>query len=278
MITTKARPRLRWAGLTLATILVLAACGDDDGDAETAGDDTTGAETATSVDAATEAACDAYVAIERAFSIDEDPEAGIAALQDFVAAAPADVAAEVEPAISPLEQDVEAALESAEVANAETTFDRYAFESCGDTLVEMDGVDFAFSGIPSEIEAGRVVFRFSNESLSGEFHEALVLRRDPAAEGSAHDALVAALGEAPISVEGTYAVFEQMELVAVGFVEPEGGDTEDMFAVDMEPGEYVVACLLPANSPETLEPYFAGEDVDGHRHLEDGMFTEVTVT
>jgi hypothetical protein len=43
------------------------------------------------------------------------------------------------------------------------------------------------------------------------------------------------------------------------------------------PGEYILACLLPVNSSELIEAYFAGEEVEGTYHFQSGMFVELTV-
>ena len=63
-------------------------------------------------------ACDAFVAIDREFSINEDIEAGIAAIVAFVDDVADDVADEVEPLFPLLREDPEAAFESEEFATA----------------------------------------------------------------------------------------------------------------------------------------------------------------
>jgi len=237
--------------------LAVAACGGDDGGEGAA-------------------ACDAFIAIDQAFTLDEDLEAGTVALEDFVAAAPDNVASEVEPLIPFLKDDVEAALESDELAAAEAAGDAYALDNCGDTRVDVEGFNFAFPGMPSELEAGRVAFNLTNQTQTDEAHEALLLRKNDGVTETPHDILSSALG-ASISVDATLEALEQFTLVAVGFVEPEGGDTQDVFVADLEPGEYIVACLLPVNSADLLEAYFAGEELEGSSHFDAGMFAEFTV-
>ena len=264
----------RWGKAVLGLAIVLVAlaalavaCGGDDGGDSTA---TTAATDAT-------AACDAFVAYSQAFDINEDLEAGIASLKDFAAAVPEDVAAAVEPLISRLEEDPEAVFASEGAVPGDTEADQYALENCGDTRVDVDAYNFAFVGMPSELEAGRVAFNMVNRTQTGEFHEALLLRQDDGVTETANDQLVEALGE-PISVEGTINALEQFDFVAVGFVQPEGLDPEDVFVADLEPGRYVLACLLPEKSPELLDAYFAGEEITGKsRHSDLGMFVEFTV-
>jgi hypothetical protein len=236
----------------------LGACGDDAG--------------------ASSEACDAYVAIDRELSINEDMEAGIAALEAFVAAAPDDVGADVEPLVPLLRDDPEAVDGSEELPIAESAADDYALENCHDTRVDLEASNFVFSGAPDEIDAGRVAFTITNHTQTDELHEALLLRKNDGVEGSAREVLAAALGDQPVSVETTLGALEQFTLVGAGFVEPPGGDGFDVFVVDLEPGEYIVACLFPENSAEQIEPYFGGEVVDGRYHFHHGMFAELTVT
>lgn len=225
----------------------------------------------------TAAACDAYVAVDQAFFVDEDLEAGLAALQDFHDNAPDEVAAEVEPFVTRLREDGAAGLESEERVPAETAADDYAFENCGDTDVELSAVDYAFSGAPSELDAGRVALHLTNDTQTNEVHEALLLRKKDGVAGTAHEALSRGLGDA-ISVDDTLAAFEPFSMVGGGFAEPTGGDTEDVFLVDVEPGEYILVCLLPIDTAQNLEPYFGGEEIEAERHLERGMFTEISVS
>lgn len=219
------------------------------------------------------AACDAIVAIDQAVTVREDIEGGIEALKAFAAAAPEDVAARVEPAIAALDQDPEAAMESEEVVTAEDAFDAYALDHCADTRVDVTATDYAFAGIPAEIDAGRVVFDLVNESESGEAHEAIVLRRKDGVEESAHDILARAT---PTGIASLSEMFEKFTIVDVGWTPPD--DTEDVFVADLEPGAYVVTCMLPEDSADNLEAYFAGQDVQTPRHFDKGMFTAFTVT
>jgi hypothetical protein len=220
------------------------------------------------------AACDAWMAVDQAFNIDEDPEAGVAALEDFAASAPAEVAADVEPFLTLITENPDAAFESEEMVTAGAAADGFAFDNCGDATFEVGAVNFAFDGIPTEIEAGRVIFDLANLSQTGEFHEAILLRKNDDVAVSAYDALASALDES-ISIETTLAALESFELVNVGFVEP--GSEGDVFGADLRSGEYLVVCLLPVDSPNTIEPYFMGETVEGDRHFDQGMFATFVV-
>lgn len=244
---------LRWVALLAVITGVMPACGGDDGVAAT---------------------CDAIVAVDEAITVAEDPEAATNALQDLVLAAPDEVAEAVEPLLALMRQDPGPAMESAELATAEAAVDGYAVDSCGDTTIEIEAMNFNFSGMPATVDAGRVVFDVTNASQTGEFHEAVLLRSD--GDSSPAEVLEAAL-DGPVSAEATMGALQDFSLVAAAFVEPDGGDTEDAFVADLEPGRYILVCLLPVNSQELIEPYFGGEAVEGTRHFDVGMYAEFTV-
>lgn len=222
------------------------------------------------------AACDAWIQVERAINVDEDLSAAIDALDAFVDDAPGDVSDDVAPIITMLRDDPEAAFESTELVTAETAGDDYVLDNCGDTVVEVEAVNFAYSGVPDTIDPGRVVFELTNHSATGEFHEALLLRNDDDTTARPRDALAAGLTN-PITATNTFEAIAPFTVVAISLVEPDGGDTTDAFAADLTPGDYIIACLLPVDSPDLLERYFAGEEVAAQRHFDEGMFAEFTV-
>lgn len=243
--------------LVVTLLLAVTACGDDDAD------DTT------------DAACDAYVEVDRAFVVEEDPVAAIAALEDFAAAAPDDVSEPVEQFLAAHDAQGDAAFESEELATAESAADAWVFETCADETLDLGAHDFAYTGGATTIDAGRVAIRVTNQSESGEIHEAILLRKHDDVAASAHDALAAGL-EQPISIESTFAALEPFDFLGVSFAEPDDADG-DVFLVDLEEGEYLLACLFPENSTELFEPYAAGVPVDGNRHFDHGMYLELTV-
>jgi hypothetical protein len=253
--SSKRRSAPTTIGILLVALAATAGCGDDDNESA--------------------AACDAWVDVERAINVDEDLAAAIDALDAFVDAAPDDVADDVDPIIEMLRDDPAAAFESPELTTAESAGDDYVFDNCGDTVVEVEAVNFAYSGVPDTIDAGRVVFELTNHSATGEFHEALLLRNDDSTTTS-HDVLAAGLTD-PITAANTFEAIAPFTIVAISIVEPDGGDTADVLAADLTPGDYIIACLLPVDSPELLEQYFNGDEVAGHRHFDEGMFAEFTV-
>lgn len=273
----KTKP-LAWLGLLLAFTLIAAACNSSSSDTSEATTPTTAApnETTTAAGVTTTAACDAFVAASQALD-NGDLQTALASLKDFVAAVPNDVAADVEPLVSLLEEDPEAAFETEGADPGDTAADQYALENCGDTRVDIEAYNFAFVDVPPELEAGRVAFNMVNRTQTDEFHEAILLRQNDGVTETAHDQLSEILG-APISVEATFEALQQFSLVTVGFVAPEGGDTEDVFVADLKPGQYILVCMLPEHSSELLEAYLGGEEIVGERHNDLGMFAEFTVS
>lgn len=160
--------------------------------------------------------------------------------------------------------------------DAESAGDDYVLDNCGDTVVEVEAVNFAYSGVPDTIDNRRVVFELTNATATGEFHEALLLRKSNDTTSSAHDTLAAGLTD-PITAANTFEAIAPFTIVAISIVEPDGGDTTDVFAANLTPGDYIIACLLPVESPELLERYFAGDEVAAQRHFDEGMFAEFTV-
>lgn len=243
----------------LFVVAVLAgACGDDDGDTSAS------------------AACDAFVAVDQAF-IEDDFEGALAAVKAMAAAAPDDVADALQPLITLWEADPEAALESEEIGVAEDAMDAFALERCHDGVVEIEAINFGFNGLPAELDAGRVAFEMVNHSQTGEFHEALLLRLRDGVEGSPNEVLAGGLDTEVMSVETTLGAVEPFEFLGASIVEPGDGRSTDVFVVDLEPGEYILACILPVGSPELIEPYFGGEPVEAVSHFSQGMFAEFTV-
>src|SRR3990172_4124740 len=176
-VVRRLRLGLLIGGLAVVTGLglVAAACGGDDDGGDGNGDDVPVAPDDGSVEGDATAACDAFVAYSPAFDIDEDLEAGIASLKDFAAAVPEDVAAAVEPLISRLEEDPEAVFESEGAVPGDTEADQYALENCGDTRVDIEAFNFAFVGMPSELEAGRGAVDMINPTPTRGDHEGLLL-------------------------------------------------------------------------------------------------------
>lgn len=254
----------RWIGALVVLGLLAAGCGGDDSNGPAAG--------------GSNDVCDAIAQAQRAIDVQTDPDAGLAALQDVVAAGPVSLSEEVVPFVELLAEDPAAAVESDESRTADAAIDRYISAECGDSQIAITARDFAFEGIPAEIASGPVAFTLRNESETGELHEAWIFRRHPGMTDPASDILSRA--EFPITgPEGLAPILEVTDPVAIGFTEPPAADAVDVFLVDLEPGDYIVACLLPVDSGTFFASFETGEDISpGPPHFQSGMVAELTVT
>jgi hypothetical protein len=254
-----------WAGLAaLALILGAPACGDDDDDG---GAVTAPGEGETAAGGDTEAFCSGLVdfnAAALATELDEtssaeDIEAAGAELGPLWATvadnAPDDLSAavdELSPAIEALDEG------DATAFNADASFETYmglvsgALDTCEFETVAVGGVDYAFEGVPSTIEAGTIAFAFTNES-DAEDHEMVVFRKADGETRSAEELLNdPALAEAGPG-----------EFVTATFAPPGG---EGAALTELEPGDYVMVCFVPVGGAE-----------DGPPHFTEGMLSEFTV-
>lgn len=114
---------------------------------------------------------------------------------------------------------------------------------------EITAKEFAFEGVPSQVDAGTHTFTFTNDGA--EPHELLIFRNT---EGLSLDE-IAALG--PVESK-------QHIQVAGMVVAAPGGSAEAPIQVDLTPGEWEVVCFIPSPT-------------DGQAHSAHGMHTTITV-
>jgi hypothetical protein len=147
----------------------------------------------------------------------------------------------------------EAAMASPEFAPAAEEVGAAATGSC-ETVATLDvtGVDFAFEGLPEQLEAGRIGIDFTNGTTTDEEHEMLVLQRIGDSDDSVDELL-----ELPEE-----ELFSKVAPVAVTYADQAGGTHHAL--VDLEAGDYIAICMIPT----------AGE---GPPHALNGMVTEFTV-
>lgn len=221
---------------TLATFG--AACGDDDG-AELS-----------------DAACDAYADLQSAFF--GDPAQLGPAAQAFADAAPESLADPVGVLVAALGSDDPAASETPEYAAAQTEVANAIFDGCAaDATADVSGVDYSFSGLPAELDAGRLNLRFTNDSQTDEPHELIIAT---GANGETAEELRA------LPMEELFAAARPL---AVAFTNAPGGVATAL--VDLEPGEYLVICTLPVGG------FDAAQDGPGDPHSNHGMVATLTV-
>lgn len=155
-----------------------------------------------------------------------------------------------------------------------TTGEAEAPEAPGDGAVAVEAVDFAFEGLPAQLDAGATLTL--HNSSSAELHE-LVLFRLPDDETRSLDELVAL---PPEELEAVFAGPPTMVLIA-----PPG---EDGFPVVgdgtvTDAGRYAAMCFIPTGADpqaylEAAQNSVGPPDVEGGPpHFTAGMYQEVTV-
>jgi hypothetical protein len=268
------RTARRVGALTVAALAVLAACGDDADDDASDGSDvttdaTSDAPTDTSVDGPTASvptdpatsdpatsdptgggttgeasaeACDAYVAVSEQLAIG-DPDAMGAALDEMSATIPEQWAGEAATVVDGFTAGLggdPTAMQDPVFVSALGYVGGYFVDNCDlDTKLEVTGEDYTFTGMPTEIAAGRVGLRLVNVSAGSEPHELVILRRPDGDERTVAD--IAALDPETL--------FTDYEMVGVAFAEVPAAMMS--IVLDVEPGEYVAICNLPVADDET---------------------------
>ncbi len=217
--------------------------------------------------------CEDYVAVDNlmASGPDEaDPapwvEGMTTGLEGLKADAPSEVAGAVEgmadallEPIANLDEDgFFAATESDAFVEDAAVVDEYLGAECGFETVEVTAIDYAFDADLDSIEAGTVVFDFSNEGT--ELHEMALIRINDDTTESVEELL-----EMPEEEVETKTTF-----MGVSFAAPGGGDA--MYA-DLDAGRYVVICFIPTGSTSMED----AETADGPPHFTHGMLREFSV-
>ena len=254
--------RKRFVGVGMMLLATsIAGCGSDDDDAsstdeycnmsfeiETVGEPEVDFETASEEE---------IVEASKAFASDKI----LPLANKLQAAAPDEIADDVKVGVA-------AATELAETGDFETAFGKpevdealdrlHAFDlkECGWQTVNVSGVDYAFEGVPQEVNPGKTSFEFKNNGQ--ELHEMIIFRRN---DGVTEPILE--LLELPQEQVETKVTF-----VAAAFGEP--GSNEYGIA-DLQKGEYAMLCFIAVGttSPET--------EGSGPPHFVEGMVTEFTV-
>ncbi len=142
-------------------------------------------------------------------------------------------------------------------AAAEDRVEDHLFATCDAEKLEVAAVDYAFQGIPANLEAGRTTIRMVNRSDSEEPHMLGLVRK-------LQDISLDELLEVPDEDFDQFA-----EDVGFGYVAAPG-DVDVMF-FDLEPGQYALACFVSQGSTADTEG-------DGEPHAYLGMRWEFTVT
>lgn len=269
MIDTRRVARL-WAGLAVAGMLALTACGDDDGDSDAATDtdeatDETvtddGDDDSTAADLSAEF-CQARVDVEQAF-IAEDLDAAQAALEQLEAEAPDSLTDDAATVSAALSEDPDAAFEDPEFNAARGALDEAVIDGCGFQVVDVTASEYAFEGIPDSVDAGTTVFRLTNDGT--EQHEVVIVGIPEDLDEPIVD-FIDRVDELFESGDEE-AAMELINFTTAAFATPGG---TDVGIGQLEPGPYVALCFIPVGS-------VGEEEGDGPPHYHEGMYTEFTV-
>jgi hypothetical protein len=276
------QPWRRAAVATAAIVaLVAAGCGDDSDD-EAGDGGSTSQESATGESSGSDLAtyCDAELAIETAPEPDLDFEAATPEEQaeairayatdtmrpladDVVEAAPEEVSADVAVLDDAIDQMAEtgdfAVWEQPETAAASDAVHGFDLENCGWSRLDVTATDYAFGGLPEELQAGVVSFELSNEGA--EVHELTLARKNDGVTETAEELLALPEEEAMSKVT---------PLDGNAFAPP--GD-DDYFVAELEPGDYLAVCFIPTGMTSDEGP----PPAEGPPHAMQGMYEEIQV-
>ncbi|HEX2294292.1 MAG TPA: hypothetical protein VHN37_03185 [Actinomycetota bacterium] len=244
-----------------AVMLLVTACGGDDGEDSAAGPTPAAEETAA---ADYSAFCDAVVEAETAVlaaSSGGDPSG----IEDLVETVEENAPPELEEQVAVVTDTVREALrtqddrafEGDEFSESEEEVDRWVVDNCGYDEVPVTAVDYAFEGVPETMPAGNTAFVFSNEGE--EVHEMIMVRyKDPST--TIEDLMKLSDQEAQ----------QVLDFLGASFGPPGATDTE---VKQLTPGKYALVCFVPVGSTSPK----AARKADGPPHVARGMSAEFTV-
>jgi hypothetical protein len=274
------RTRRRLAAVTLLMACsagMMTACGSDsEGASDTtaatgSGDDATTTTAGTGGDEGPSSdLCDAYVAISAAFGGEEAPDpATLTPLLDTLREdRPDEIADSIDVMLAAADKAVESkgedtsAFEAPEFGEAQGKVDPYLYENCEfDSKAEVSAKDYAFEGIPDQVEAGETALLFTNNGE--EAHELAIMRKKDGVTQTWDEIL-------SLSEEEGQKLVEQ----AGGTFAPSKGK-QGLAVVDLTPGEYVAICFIPTGTTFDEKGPHEG---DGPPHFTKGMRVEFEVS
>ncbi|MBA3584814.1 MAG: hypothetical protein H0W36_09875 [Gemmatimonadetes bacterium] len=177
--------------------------------------------------------------------------------------APPEIAETVDSAVTQFQDEGDAAFEDAEFTAAIAEIDQFVLDNCGYEQVDVTMQDYAFSGIPDEIEKGTVGFKVTNEGT--ELHELSAYRL----KGDATLDDILALPE-----DHSRKDLAKLVTPVPGGAFAFPGATDVGFVTVKKTGKYVVLCSIPVGST----PDAAEEGGSGPPHFMEGMAAEFEVT
>ncbi|MGH8984381.1 MAG: hypothetical protein ACRDY6_10980 [Acidimicrobiia bacterium] len=200
--------------------------------------------------------CKANVALDAA---PEGPSPRL--LERYRTTAPPEIAETVDSAVTTFEELGEGAFEDEAFLASLREIDQFVLDNCDYERVDVTMEDFAFSGIPSEVEKGTVAFNLVNEGA--ELHEFVLVRLKG-------DAALDDLLELPEDATDDDFAELASEVRGGGFAAP--GESDLALVNFKRTGNYAALCFIPVGttSEET--------EGTGPPHFIEGMAAEFEVT
>jgi hypothetical protein len=250
--------------LALTLVIGVAACGDDDddGDAASASASTAAEDEGGEEDEAGGDFCGALQAFHgQLFDVQVEDDASEEEIQgafDTLDPLWADVEASVPDEFSDDVEELGSTIDAlgegdAEPFNADDTSTTYftmvgeALDGCVEEVIEVTGVDYAFTGVPETVPSGPIGMRFTNGTDAEEQHEFIIFKKADGDTRSAEEIL-----NDPASQEQGPGEF-------AGAVFATPGTTAGTF-LDLAPGDYIAVCFIPVGSGEHEMPDGSMED------------------
>lgn len=212
------------------------------------------------------ALCEPYLQVSAAFAGEPDPATIGGLLDEVDAAAPADLAEQLavltEGGRTVLETGDSSVFESPDFDAAVTAADSWVFENCAFvTTTEIVATEYQYEGQADTYPTGRTAFAVVNEGV--EAHELAILRKNDGVDLTLDELLE--LPEAEAEQMVTY--------VGATFVGPPGARSN--LVVDLEPGNYLAVCNVPAGTMVAEDGSFV--EGTGQPHVMLGMSFEFAV-
>ena len=191
---------------------------------------------------------------------EEPSDAQVEKLRDT---APPEIAETTDAAVTQFQEEGEAAFDDEAFVALLAEIDQFVVDNCGYEVFDVTMQDYAFDGVPAEIEKGTVGFNLSNEGT--ELHEIHFIRLKG-------DATLEDILDLPADAEEHE--FEEFgtELAGGGFAFP--GASDLALVKFKKPGNYVALCSIPVGTT----PDAAEEGGSGPPHFQEGMAAEFEVT
>jgi hypothetical protein len=154
--------------------------------------------------------------------------------------------------------------EQDEFRQADRAVDEFVVDNCDYPFLEVQAVEYAFEGVPATVQSGILAIDFSNSGA--EVHEMALMRLNDDTTETVEELLQLPEGEA----------LPKVTPAGHAFAFPETGD---ITFVDLQPGEYFVACFIPVGTtPDKIEELESGGEPGGPPHFTEGMVAKFSVT